>query len=370
MNYHRLYNLVSWKMGCIMQNRNPYVISFGRIPTQYINRSLIIDSIVETIESDIVEEQAFKLTGIRGTGKTVTLTAIEKKIRENDDWIVVGLRSNSEIVESLISNLYSAVPFITKFTDSELNLSKFGIGLNISKKSPVASLDYALKVILEEIKKKNKRVLITIDEARRTPAMLDFIQKFQILIREELPVYLIAAGLYEDIESLENAEGLTFFLRATRYDMTPLNIMSIKSDYRKTLGVDEDVAMEMAIMTKGYPFAYQALGKYMWDSEEKKITEEVLLRLDEALEEKVYKKIWSELTNRDKWFLQFVVQKDRMLASELLEITKKKHNEWSEPRRRLSEKGIIDTKTRGVISLKLPRFKEFVEAQLLFEHQL
>ena len=30
-------------------------------------------------------------------------------------------------------------------------------------------------------------------------------------------------------------------------------------------------------------------------------------------------------------------------------VTNKKHNEWSEPRKRLSEKGIIDTKTRGQI---------------------
>lgn len=53
--------------------------------------------------------------------------------------------------------------------------------------------------------------------------MIDFIQEFQILIREELPIYVIVAGLYEDIDSLENAEGLTFFLRATRCEMTRVN---------------------------------------------------------------------------------------------------------------------------------------------------
>ncbi|MGN0390207.1 MAG: hypothetical protein ACI4L2_05275 [Wujia sp.] len=89
--------------------------------------------------------------------------------------------------------------------------------------------------------------------------------------------------------------------------------------------------------------------------------------LDEALAEKVYKKIWSELTDRDKWFMKFIVQKEKMTASELLSVTKKRHNEWSEPRRRLSEKGIIDTKTRGEISLRLPRFKEFVENEMLLE---
>ncbi len=62
-----------------MPNRNPYAISFGRIPPQYISKSLIIDDIIDALNSDVVEEQAFKLTGIRGTGKTVTLTLLRRK---------------------------------------------------------------------------------------------------------------------------------------------------------------------------------------------------------------------------------------------------------------------------------------------------
>ncbi len=348
-----------------MTERNPYVISFGRIPHQYISRDYLIDSIVETLESDIVDEQAFKLTGIRGTGKTVTLTAIERKIRENKDWIVVGLKPEGDIVTDLVAELYSAVPFITKYVDANLNLSAFGIGINIDKKSPVASIDFALKTILKEINKKNKRVLITIDEARKTPEIVRFIQEFQLLIREDLPIYIVVAGLYEDIEALENTDGLTFFLRASKYEMQPLNLTIVRSDYQKTLGVSEEVATEMAVLTKGYAFAYQALGKYMWDTGEKALTEKVLALFDDVLADKVYKKIWSELAPKDKWFLQFIVQKDKMSATDLLELTKSKHSEWSVPRARLSEKGIIDVENRGEIRVKLPRFKTFVDNQIL-----
>lgn len=344
--------------------RNPYVISFGRIPTQYISRRVLISDIIDALESDIIEEQAYKLTGVRGTGKTVTLTEIEKKIRENDNWIVVVVKSNGNIIEDIIANLYSSVPFLTSFVDANLNLTKFGIGLNLSNKSPVASLDYALKIILREVDRKGMRVLITIDEARKTKHMVDFIQEFQILIREELPVFLIAAGLYEDVESIENAEGLTFFLRAAKYEMTPLNHIFIRNDYEKTLNVSREVAEKMATITKGYAFAYQALGKYMWDLNAQDITEEVLALLDEALAEKVYRKIWSELAPRDKWFLGYIVKKDKMSATELLKMTNKKHNEWSEPRKRLTEKGIIDTKIRGQIIVCLPRLKEFVENEI------
>ncbi len=350
-----------------MSNKNPYTISFGKIPTQYISRSSIIDSITEALDRDEPDEQAFKLTGIRGTGKTVTLTAIERYFREEENWIVIGLRADTDILTDLISNLYSAVPAITAFIDANINLSAFGIGLNISKKSPASSVDYVIKTLMKELKTLDKRLLITIDEARKTKGIIDFIQEFQILIREELPINLVVAGLYEDIESIENTDGLTFFLRATKFEMTPLNLTYIRSDYQKTLGIAYEEAEKMAFITKGYAFAYQVLGKYMWDSEKKELSEDVLMKFDEVLSEKVYKKIWSELAPKDKWFLSFIVKKDRMPASELLAMTKQNHSEWSIPRARLKEKGIIDVESRGTIVVKLPRFKEFVDVQAVLE---
>ena len=348
-----------------MASKNPYTVSFGKIPVKYLSRRSIVDSITEALESDIPDEQAFKLTGIRGTGKTVTLTKIERYFSDNNDWIVIDLRSDTDMLEKLVAELYSSVKFVTDFVDANLNLSAFGIGINISKKSPVASIDYALETLLKELKKKKKRLLVAIDEAHKSKGMIDFIQEFQILIRKELPIFLVAAGLYEDIESLENADGLTFFLRASKYEMTPLNMTYIRDDYIKTLNVSFDTAEKMAFMTKGYAYAYQALGKYMWDTESKKLTKEVLQMFDEVLFDKVYKKIWSELASKDRWYLSFIVKKDSMEATELLEITKTTHSEWSVPRSRLKDKGIIDVSKRGTIALKLPRFKEFVEEQEL-----
>lgn len=347
-----------------MNQKNPYTISFGKIPNKYLSRASIIDSIIESLESEEPDEQAFKLTGIRGTGKTVTLTSIERHFAEDPKWVVVGIRSDSNIISELVARLYSAVPLLTKFVDANLNLSAFGIGLNLSKKSPAASIDYALEILIEELDKHGKRLLVTIDEARNAKGIVDFIQEFQILIRKNLPIFIVLAGLYQDIDSLENTEGLTFFLRATKFEMTPLNITYIRDDYKNTLQISYEEAEKMAYMTKGYAFAYQTLGKYMWDSKGKELTTEVLRQFDEVLAQKVYRKIWSELAPNDRWFLKFIVQKDSMTASELLEMTKKTHSEWSVPRKRLSEKGIIDADTRGVIAIKLPRFKEFIDGQV------
>lgn len=348
--------------------RNPYVINFGKVPKQYINRDILIDEIVQELTDDDAQNQCFMLTGIRGSGKTVTMTAIEKEIASYDEWIIIRLNPTRNMLESLVAKLYDSKEFLTKFIDSSVNLSKFGIGVNISSKSPVADIESALEIILHQIKKRHKKLLVTVDEVSNTTYMKEFASCFQIMIREELPIFLIMAGLYENISDLENEKDLTFLYRTPKYDMEPLNITLIADRYEKTLGVDHESAQEMAAVTKGYPFAYQALGKYLWDSKDRKLDREVLAKFDEALSHYVYRKIWSELSQTDRWYMSFIATKDTMQLSELLELTKKKKNEFSQYRARLIEKGLIDANTRGVIKCKLPRFNEFIKVEMVSKY--
>ena len=121
-------------------------------------------------------------------------------------------------------------------------------------------------------------------------------------------------------------------------ELGPLNITLIKATYRDTFGISDEQAMQMAIITKGYAFAYQALGRYVWDEPGHIVNETVLAKFDETIGEYVYDKIWSELTPTEKWYLSFLVDKNTMKVSELLEITKKKKNEFSQYRSSLAKK--------------------------------
>lgn len=342
--------------------RNPYYISFGKIPNQYLTRKVLIDEIVETLLADPIQEQAFKLTGLRGTGKTVTLTAIEREIENEDDWTIIDLISDSKMLNDLLSKLYDKNKSIADYVNTELDLSKFGIGISVSKEKSVESISYALEKIFERVKKKKQRVLITIDEARKTQEMVVFLQEIQKLMRKEYPVFIIITGLYEDIEKIENTDGLTFIYRAEKREMMPLNLTSMAANYKENLDITYEVAQEMAYITKGYAFCYQALGKYMWDAHATSITDEVLANLDEALRDMVYDKLWSELSATERKYLAFICQKDKMNVSELLELTKSNHSAWSVPRHELVKKGLIDTSSRGEIVSKLPRFMEYLTA--------
>lgn len=56
-----------------------------------------------------------------------------------------------------------------------------------------------------------------------------------------------------------------------------------------------------------------------------------------------------------------------MEVNELLELTKKKKNEFSQYRKRLRDKGIINVSNYGLISIALPRFDYFVRLRIKLE---
>ena len=59
-----------------------------------------------------------------------------------------------------------------------------------------------------------------------------------------------------------------------------------------------------------------------------------------------------------------IAGKDPISTGELLEASGSKKNEFSQYRKRLSDKGVIDISKRGLISIKLPRFAEYVKEKI------
>ncbi len=131
---------------------------------------------------------------------------------------------------------------------------------------PVADIESALEQILKEMKRQNKRLLVTVDEVYNTAYVKEFASSFQIFIRQNLPVFLIMARLYANIHNLEDERNLTFLYRTPKYFMDPLYLKLIENSYVKLLNISNEEATVLAKLTKGYPFAFQALGKFIWES--------------------------------------------------------------------------------------------------------
>lgn len=329
--------------------KNPFSLSFGKEPISLINRSMQTSEIIETFEDENPAYQVCMITGVRGSGKTVMLTEITKKLRSEDSWIVIDLSPERDLLHSFAANLSNNPTLSEIFREAKINLSYV---------SPITDINIAVTRMLERINKKNKRVLVTIDEAVCNETMKEFVSLFQIYMRQDLPVFLLMTGLYENIYELQNEKTLTFLYRAPKMELRPLNIGMIAEKYKNIFDLSDEEAALMAKETKGYPFAFQVLGYLCWKNET--TWENVLPEFSQYLEEYVYEKVWSELSKSDKELLTAMAKTADNKVEAIRKTMKKASNSFSVYRNRLIKKGVITSPEYGHLDFTLPRFKEFV----------
>ncbi len=117
------------------------------------------------------------------------------------------------------------------------------------------------------------------------------------------------------------------------------------------------------VLTKGYPFAFQVLGYLYWENRDDHTIEDILPEYDQCLDEYVYSKIWSELSELDKKILLEISVSGEEKVKEIREKLDMNSGLFSVYRDRLKRKGVIDTSEYGKITLTLPRFEEFVKTR-------
>lgn len=343
--------------------RNPFSISFGTLPTQYISRITQTNQIVEVFTDDNPSNHVFMLTGIRGSGKTVMMTDISERLRNEKDWIVVEISPERDMLEGLAATLYAVPELHALFIKAKLDFSALGLGVSVENAAPITDTEVAVNRMLEYITKAGKRVLITVDEVTNNANLKVFAAAFQIYLRRNFQVYLIMTGLYENLYNLQNEKSLTFLYRAPKVILEPLNYTAIVSHYKKVFEIDNEQAEYMAKLTKGYSFAFQVLGYIYWNNRERKI-EDILPEYDQYLDEYVYDKIWSEMSEMDRKVVSAMAISGETNVSKLRESVGMTTSQFSVYRDRLKRKGIINTAQYGYISLLLPRFEEYVKLHI------
>lgn len=340
---------------------NPFSMLFGKKPEQYISRLSQTNQIIADFESVNPPSQVYMITGVRGSGKTVMMTSVSGYFTGKDNWIVLELNPEKDMLQSLAAKLYSIPQMHRLFVSAKLNLSAFGIGASIEGTVPVSDIETAIERMFDEIRKRGKRVLISIDEATNNSFMKVFAASYQIFIRKDYPVFLLMTGLYENINNLQNEKSLTFLYRAPKLQLEPLNTTAMIKSYMDVFGISYDEAKSMAVLTRGYSFAFQVLGYLKWENRDWSI-ERILPLFDQYLQEYVYGKIWSELSELDRTIVRELSQNGESSVKQIREDLNIKSENFSLYRDRLIKKGVAVSPKYGFLTLGLPRFDVFVNS--------
>ncbi len=339
-----------------MKKNNPFTLTFGKQPNEYINRYENTDMILSTFEAENPISQAYLIEGIRGSGKTVLMTSITNELRKNKDWIVIDLNSTQNLINDCAMRLIDSCKKIPDFLNQGFNISIAGFGIGVNGNDTPQDSVSIIDNILSSLKKHNKKVVITIDEVMHDENMRHFASQFQIFVRKDYPVFLLMTGLYENIYAIQNDPALTFLLRTPKISLEPLSLHQITKQYSDIFQIDVDSAKNLAKITKGYAFAFQALGLLYYEHRDEMELSDILLKLDDMLDDFVYKKIWSSLSKQDKDVV-LAIKKDETKVSEICKKTGMTSSIFSRYRDRLIKRGIIMSSGHGYVSLLLPRFE-------------
>lgn len=341
---------------------NPFTLAFGKSPLENIERPVQKNEIIDSFLETPINQQIYMITGIRGSGKTVLMTDVSRRLSEEDDWAVIELNPETDMLHSFAAKLSRVESFYEYFRKSKINLSLLGLGLEFDGTTPIADDETAISRMLESVRKKGKRILITVDEVTNNDNMRKFIAAFQIFIRAELPVFLLMTGLYENVENLQGEKSLTFLYRAPKIQLQPLNVPAMAGRYMFVFGLEEDEAYRMARLTKGYAFAFQVLG-YLTYQSENHCYEDILPEYRQYLDDFVYEKLWSELSEKDKVIAKGIAESENGSTSDIQKALGINSNSLAQYRRRLIKKGIVSGEEHGKLQFTLPLFDDFVKDQ-------
>lgn len=337
---------------------NPFNINFGKEPFSIISRENDLQEIYDSFSSDNPFSYVYILTGTRGCGKTVAMTGLVNHFSSNNDWVSIELNPENDMLEQLASKLYDECKLKKLFVSAEFNFSFNGVGFSIKGKEPITNVSTLIRKELEYLKKKNIKILISVDEVVSNNYMKIFSHEYQAILRDEYFVCLIMTGLYQNISLLENQKSLTFLYRAPKIYLGSLNLRAVANSYKNIFELNEETAISFAKFTKGYAYAYQLLGNILFLKNKKNIDEEVIQKFDEIIQERAYSIIYNELTPKEKELLKFSLVDNS--NAYLIDVCQMSKSQLSNYKKKLIKNGIIEDESSSLI-FKLPRFVDYIK---------
>lgn len=76
---------------------NPFELTYGRIPTIYIDRTSDGNEVYDAFNSVNPSKMAYIISGVRGSGKTAYLYNKMLQLSKNKNWITIDLNAEDNI---------------------------------------------------------------------------------------------------------------------------------------------------------------------------------------------------------------------------------------------------------------------------------
>lgn len=346
---------------------NPFKPTAGMNPPELIGRDMVLDDFREALENGPgAPDRLMRISGVRGTGKTVLLNALGEIARQ-EGFEVVDVASNAGFCGRILEALQRNVRL------GSVSISPSILGVSLGSLEVSKSATHLGEAMFDAAKRKG--LLVTLDEIQdaSTEEMRELGNEIQLLIRQEANVAFAFAGLPTSIDGVVVDETLTFLQRAKHIELTRLSDFEVGDSFEDTMEragrrLDEGVSELLTKASAGYPFMVQLVGYYVWqvaarreassisESDAQKGIKVALSSFNDMVIEPALRRV----TGRQRQYLEALAQCDEAIATnrEIASIMGLPSNKVGSYRRRLIDAGLIEQAGYGSVTFAIPYMRE------------
>lgn len=360
---------------------NPFTPNFGQIPRVLAGRDLLLvemDGAFDNAPGD--PNLTSILVGARGTGKTALMTQLASNAQAKG-WIAVNVPCVSGMLEEIAQGTArKAAHVLAPTEDSHVTGLSIGQIVSVEWERDAHSQPtwYSrMTAMLDQLSAQDTGLLITVDEVR--PSLEEMIQLasyYQLFVREEQKVALLMAGLPGEVSSLLNSESVSFLRRASQHHLGKLSDEDIGLALQETAQsagkrFDEESLNAAVNASEGFPFMMQLVGFRAWQAAagskhiEREHVQQGIQRAALDMKTRVLDATLNELSPGDFGFLRAMLpDAGESLTSEIASRMKQSESYASQYRKRLIERGVIESARRGSVRFALPLLKDYLPEYL------
>ncbi len=382
---------------------NPFSPGAGFRPPELAGREKIITR-SKVLFGKILRqapEKSLLLTGLRGVGKTVLLSEMERMAKDDFGLFVMSIEANGE--QSLRSELTSLLKDVLFDMDRRAKIKekvrsgfsvlknfieglsisagdvKFGVDINTGRsKDGEDTLEKDLPKVMETLlsiaKEQHKGIILFVDEIHylKQNELKALLFSLHHSNKNQLPFAIIGAGLpilYEQLgEAKTYAERMFRFFNVGALSFE--DAQKAMKEPAKRAGADfSDAALqEIYLLSQGYPYFLQEWGYHAWEAAEsspisKQVIDGVMAEVLSNLDTSFFRVRLDRLTNGERQYLRAMaqVEEDTVPSGLVAKILGKKLTDLSLIRDTLVKKGMIYSPAFGQVSFTVPLFADFMK---------
>lgn len=359
-----------------MRKVNPFKPTAGAEPPVLAGRDAVLDDFEIGLEEGVgAPGRLMRITGPRGSGKTVLLTELGDIARRRG-WCVVDVTAGEHLPEMICRRLEK-----TDSVDYSVELDLMVVKAKAQKDQPHRPEDVyeTLERITGKLTEKGKGLLVTVDEIQDASVedVREIAVAIQHLIRERRNIAFVFAGLTAGVMNLLGEDGPTFLRRAYPEELNTIPVGEVEAALRATfeeggVRIDEDALALAADSTAGYAYLIQLVGYNVWraaqvragwefDAVSAEDVEKGVVAARREFERTVLEAAIAHLSKSAMEYL--VAMTEDVLASSTGEIASRlgvPASSLSTTRKLLVSRQIIEPTARGYVGFSIPFMREYL----------